>query len=87
MTIFCGIVINVIPHTLINTKRTRKHTLWIHMIGYLNTIHAHTHTHRHTKNESCSDEKAVLFRMNPLTHSSCPGAHSLLSGSDRFPFQ
>jgi len=47
MTIFCGIVINVIPHTLINTKRTRKHTLWIHMIGYLNTIYAHTHTQTH----------------------------------------
>lgn len=85
-SIYCCIIVNVIPHTLINTKRTRKHTLWIHMIGYLNTMHAHTHTQTH-KEWVMQWWKGSPFRMNPLTHSSCPGAHSLLSGSDRFPFQ
>ncbi len=48
-----------------------KETFWYTwLIGHLNTMHAHTHTHRHTKNESCSDEKAVFseWTLWPILH-------------------
>lgn len=64
------IIINIIPNTLINPKMTRKHILDIHDWVFEYYACAHTHTHRHTKNESCSDEKAVFseWTLWPILH-------------------
>lgn len=81
---YCCIIVKCYPSNFNKHQIQQGNTLWIHMIGYLNTMHAHTQTHKEWVMQWW---KGSLFRMNPLTHSSCPGAHSLLSGSDRFPFQ